>query len=58
MFLIANCFLADMFQYAELPSYTSFSFPLKRLVFFASTMAMDYAFSIKLDKTLFLAIAS
>ena len=50
--MIANCFLADMFQYAELPSYTDFSFPLKRLVMFASTTARDYAFSIKLYKTI------
>lgn len=42
-----------MFQYAELPNYTDFSFPLKGLVVFASTTAMDYAFSVKLDKTVF-----
>lgn len=29
--LVANCFLADIFQYPELPSYTTFSFPLKKL---------------------------
>lgn len=56
MFLIANCFLADMFHYKELSSYTSFSFPLKRLVMFASTRAMDYVFSIKLDNTVFIAM--
>lgn len=56
MLLTANRFLAGMFQYAELLGYTNFSFSLKRLVIFASTTAMDYAFSIKQDKTVFLAI--
>jgi len=56
MFLIANCFLADVLQYAELHSYTSFSFLIERLVMFVSTAAMDYTFSLKLDKAVFLAM--